>query len=123
MHAAIKKRGREDVRDSNSRNNNLTMNLTLGLLYRGTKGIFDPKIKVAKVVARIVEEDPTAQLMVDREVLRDVEHIGNKGFSDKMHLRNYTKRGSATVVVEMKMPKTLESLKHDNGGNFVKWLK
>ena len=46
MRAALKKRGRETVRESNSRNNNVTMNLTLELVYRGTKGVFDPQRKV-----------------------------------------------------------------------------
>ena len=67
-------------------------------------------------------EDPTEQLMVDGEVLRDVEHMDSKKSSDKMHLRNYIKRGSATVVVEMKTTRTMGSLKYDNFGSFVKWL-
>ena len=48
--------------------------------------------------------------------------MGNEEFSDKMNLRNYTKRGSTTVVAEMKTTRTLESLKHDNDRNFAKGL-
>ena len=121
MKFVLERKGREQVENKIK----LKSKITLELFYRFEAKTFNPKKKIEELMERLRKEDERIEFSIgdEEEELHKGETMGEAEFHRRFKIEHYRKRMSVTAKVTIKTFKTLNGLKHDNGGRLVNWLK
>ena len=102
----------------------LKTKLNVELFYRFEEENFNPRRKMEELVERMLMEDEQMTVHVkDDEEEVDMRKMGEKEFRDGFVVTHYQKRRSVVMKVTVRTAKTVNNLKHENGGRLVAWLK
>ena len=115
----LQKRGMADIGNRVK----LQTDLTIELFYRGEEGTMNPRKKMEDLIARMTQEDPQIEFLAgDSQADITGGALDDPEFYRMIRLREIKKRTSMVAKVTMRSTRLLRSMKHENGGKFVRWL-
>ena len=114
MRFVLERRGRGKTENKEIK---IKTKLNVELFYRFEEGSFNPRRKMEELVDRMIMEDArmTVHIKDDEEAI-NVRKMGEKEFRDGFVVTHYPKRRSVVMKVTVRTAKTVNNLKHDNGG-------
>ena len=121
MKHVLQKRGQRMI----DRKIKTKINLTIEMFYNGEEGTFHPRKKMREMMERMKREDETLTFCAGEKVeeIGDIENMDDEEFHEVFSVDRRRKRKSVVAKLTIRTEKSLNGLKHDNGGRFVEWLK
>ena len=115
----LQKRGMEEI----GRIIKVETDLTIEMFYRGEEATMNPRKKMEDLMERMSQEDPQIEFLAG-EGQEDIMEgaLDDPEFHRLIRTKEIKKRTSTVTKVTIRSTRLLKSMKHENGGRFVRWL-
>ena len=115
----LQKRGMADI----GKKLKIQTDLTIEMFYKGEEATMNPRKKMEDLMERMTQEDLQIEFLAgDGQADVTGGTLDDDEFHRMVRLREIKKRTSLVAKVTMRSSRLLRSMKHENGGKFVRWL-